>query len=63
MPQYLVPLENGSKFSVVFSETRVNTGYYPLERPRRRALPTIGPGPTSGQLALILQTQALESVS
>ena len=27
-----------AEFSVVFSETRVNTGYDPLERPPRRAL-------------------------
>ena len=39
-----------SEFSVVFSETRVNTGYYALETP-----PPRGPGPTSGQLASILQ--------
>ena len=43
------------KFSAVSSETCVNTGYDPLERsPTEGTLPT-GPGPTSRQLALILQ--------
>ena len=41
-----------SEFSVVFSETRVNTGQDPLERPPTEGIPPIGPGPTSGQLAL-----------
>ena len=40
-------LPSRSEISVVFSEIRVNTGWDPLERP-----PPIGPGPTSGQLAL-----------
>ena len=39
------------KFSVVLSETHVNTGQDPLERPPRRPF-HIGPGSTSGQLAL-----------
>ena len=43
------------EFSVVFSETRVNTGPDPLERlPTEGTLP-IGPGPISGQLAFNLQ--------
>ena len=43
------------EFSVVFSETRVNTGEDPSQRPPRRHIPPVGSGPISGQLALILQ--------
>ena len=32
-----------SEFSVVPSETRVNTGYDPLERPLTEGIPPIGP--------------------
>ena len=40
---------------VVFSEICVNTGYDPLERPTTEDAPPVVTGPTSGQLALILQ--------
>ena len=45
------------KFSIVFSETRVNTGQDPLEisLPSTKSTPPVGPGPTCGQLALFLQ--------
>ena len=45
-----------SEFSVDFSETRVNTGQDPLERPTRRARP----GPRSGKLALKPTTQLIQ---
>ena len=43
--------------SSVFSETLINTGQKPLERPppSHGAHSPAGPGPSSGQLALILQ--------
>ena len=48
-----------SEFSVIFSETRIDTGQDLLERPTRRATP-IGPGPTSGQLVLNIQLNPTE---
>ena len=42
------------EFSVVFSETHINTGCDPLGRPPRRALLPKDPGPTCGQLTLSL---------
>ena len=44
-----------SEFSVVFSESCVNRGYDPLERPSTEGTPPIDPGLTSGQLSLNLQ--------
>ena len=44
-----------SEFSVDFSESRVNTGWNPLERPPTEGSSLRGPGPSSRQLALILQ--------
>ena len=43
-----------SEFFVVFSETRVNTGWITYEIPTEFT-PHTGPGPTSGQFALLLQ--------
>ena len=40
------------EFSVVFSETHKNTCQDSLERPPTEGITPIGPGPTSGQLAL-----------
>ena len=51
-------LPSRSEFSVV-SETPVNTNYNPLERLPRRAYLPIRPGPTCGQLALLLQPNPL----
>ena len=45
------------EFSVVFSETRLNTGEDPLEKPHTEDTPPIGPGPTSEQLGLKPTTQ------
>ena len=45
-----------SEFSVVFSETRVNTGYDPLERLLMDDTLPVGPSLTSRQLALGLQS-------
>ena len=44
-----------SQFSVVSSETRVNAGWDPLERPPTEGMPPTGQGPTIRQLALNLQ--------
>ena len=44
-----------SEFSVVFSETRVNTGQDPLKRPPTEGTPSVGPRPICGQSALNLQ--------
>ena len=51
-----------SKFSVVFSETCVNTGYDPLERSPTDGTPLTGPGPTRGQLALTLQPNSTQNI-
>ena len=50
-----------SKFSVIFSKTRLNKGYDPLNKP-----PTVGtsfanPGPTCEQLALIPQPKTTQN--
>ena len=44
-----------SEFSVVFCKTPVNTGLGSLRNTPMEGTPATGPGPTSGQLALILQ--------
>ena len=44
-----------SEIYVLFPETRVNTGYDPLETPPTENTPPIVPGPTSGQLDSYLQ--------
>ena len=51
-----------SEFSVVFSETCVNTGYDPLERSPTDGTPLTGPGPTRGQLALTLQPNSTQNI-
>ena len=45
---------------MIFSETHVNTGLDPLERPPTEGIPPIVQDPTSGQLDLNLQQQALQ---
>ena len=49
-------------FSVVFSETRLNTGWVPLERPPQKALQW-KPGLTNGQSALIRQSNPTENTN
>ena len=44
-----------SEFSVVFSETRVNAGWDPLERPPTEGTPPTDPDSTSGRLDSNLQ--------
>ena len=46
-----------SEFSVVFSETRVNTGTGSLRKIPTEGIPPIVPGPTSGQLTFILPSK------
>ena len=50
-----------SDFSLVFPNTRINTGQDPLER-SQGGTPLIGPGFTSGQLALNLQPNPSQRV-
>ena len=47
-----------SQFSVIFSEIYINTAQDPLGRPPAEGIPPVGPDPTCGQLALILQPKS-----